>query len=140
MSYSDLENSSCALLGYHLHAILALGPTLSDTCTIDAACKHNKIKYTCALHDYIVMQLAPRNILEWMVDNHLTTSLVLPVAMPGIQNFFHKALALVFAMQKSTIYISEESFRRALSSVTIFQLNIQCMRKLLIFFSHTNFH
>ena len=41
-------------------------------------------------------------------------------------NVFHKALAVIF----TNIYTSEESYQRALSSDTFFQLRIQCMWKL----------
>jgi len=36
--------------------------------------------------------------------------------MRDVQNFFHKALAVI--LQKSNIYTSEESYRRAVSSDT----------------------
>ena len=49
--------------------------------------------------------------------------------MPNVQSFFHKALAVI-SSQKSTIYTSEESCRRTLSCDTVFQLRIQCVRKL----------
>ena len=51
-----------------------------------------------------------------------------PVAMPDIQNSFRKALAVIFA--KFNIYASKESFRQALPSNIIFQLHMQCKRKL----------
>ena len=74
---------------------------------------------------YIVMQLAPQNIL---VDNHQAMS----IAMPGIQNFFHKVLALVF----DYLY-----FRRKLlvSSIECYYFPVE-YSKLLNFFFHTNFH
>ena len=64
----------------------------------------------------------------------------LQVAMPDVPNFFHKALAVI--LQNSNIYTSEESYRRALSSDTIFQLHIQLYAEVtfILMFTHTNFH
>ena len=60
------------------------------------------------------------------------------LAMSAVQNFFQEALAVIFV--KCNIYTSEESYRWALSSDTIFELCIQCMRNLrsfkLIFFPY----
>ena len=47
------------------------------------------------------------------------------VVLTDVQNFFSKVLAVIFAKDQH-----QESFRQALLSDTVFQLHIQCTRKL----------